>query len=213
MTTHAAVTLRDSVLRDHLFKYRVSTMSLIARGYFPHRKRPLEAARRHLQSLISCGLLTKRTIAVRDLPRLEQPTHRWRPGQPIPSVNRLCYRLEKRFAGETRPLVVFHATRQAAIRFGGRGGRLRRTHQGTHDLLCSSVFLTIRQQHPQEASDWVNEDLYGHLQNRGDKLGDAMLIRDGRPYRLIEVLGRYTAEHISDLFRDCARRELPLDLW
>lgn len=208
-----AATPREMVLRGHLLKYRASTAAQIGAAYYHDTKQPQRNARRLLDRLANEGLLQKQPLVARVLPDLLEPTWSWRPGGSLPCANRLCYQLEKRFSGESIPTTVYYATRSAATRFGGRGGRLKRTHQISHDLLCTSVYLHLEANAFQLAADWLNEDLYAGHAGAGQKLGDALLMRKGQPYRMIEVLGRYTARHLTQLFDYCVRKQLSFDLW
>ncbi|MCA9124047.1 MAG: hypothetical protein H6822_19210 [Planctomycetaceae bacterium] len=205
--------IEAAVLHGHLWKYRVSTLALLAEAYFSEGKRPRELARKVVSPLIAQGLLAELRLVIRPVPQLSKPTFVWSSGRAAPNANALSYLLEKRFGKPSVQTTVFFATRAAVRRFGGRGGQIKRSHQVSHDLACTAVYLRLEQTRPEVARDWKNEDFYAGTLKRGEKLGDALLIGPDGPYRLIEVLGRYTAKHIQALHDFSAAKELPYELW
>jgi hypothetical protein len=66
---------------------------------------------------------------------------------------------------------------------------------------------------PEEASDWVSERVYEVELSQDEKPGDARMRSQGKDYRLIEILGRYTLEHIQAIHPYCESRNLPYELW
>lgn len=206
-------TTADLILRGHLWKYRVSTLEQLGRAYFGHTKRPTERARTIVRSLVRDGLLAHTRLFVRPVVLLQRPTFVWAPGVDAPNANSLAYELEKRCATPAIQQTLYFATSAAARRLGGRGGRLKRTHQLSHDLACTNVYLHFELTQPQLAASWLNEDLYAHRLKPGQKLGDALLVGPSGPYRLVEVLGRYTAKHIQSLHDFAVKEQLPYELW
>ena len=105
------------------------------------------------------------------------------------------------------------ATSRGAKHFGGKGGKLRRPLQATHDLHVSTVYLWFLEQQPDLASAWASEDLIAPTR-RGQKLPDAMIQDEaGNPLRVIEFAGAYPPERIEKLHLDCEYRGLPYELW
>lgn len=209
----APLAMRKRILFGHLWKYRASTLAQIAAAYFSEHAQPFKSASRLLKQLTEEGLLATQTLFLRETPSIAKPTFSWRPGDQPPRSTQLAYQLEKRFSGESIPATVYYATRHAANRMGGRGGSLKRTHQLTHDLICTDVYLQLETHAPQQAADWINEDLYARFMAPGEKLGDALLVNDDGAYRMVEILGRYNAVQIDRLYQSCRARMLPFDLW
>ena len=154
-------------------------------------------------------------LSVRAHPELAlaMPVWRWSPGDADPPFGCISYRLRVRWTEPVEPTTIYVASRKTALRFAGHGGRLPHPLQATHDLHVTGVFLRLRERSPEEAALWVPEEKFAN-KRRGQKLPDAE-IQDstGHTLRVIEFGGSYPPERVRKVHEDCARRELPYELW
>jgi hypothetical protein len=175
----------------------------------------LANTRRRLKALAGAGLVRRVTVSARTLPPIEKPVVTWQPGQSAPPYGKVSYRLQERWARRAvRPTAAYTVTDRAAQLFGGRGGgELKHSLQATHDLGVAAVWLCLHCQAPAWAEAWRGEDQLAHTRV-GEKLPDAFIVSDTDEVAwAIEFGGSYDAPRVQDFHEDCARRDLPYQIW
>ena len=190
---------RYRILHGHTHQYRVSTAALLGQTEFAGAKNPTEHARRFLERERADGYLDKIQTLVCQVPAPSKPLFHWKPGEPGPNVAAICYQLEKRWKRGLQRTTLYFATRKAKHAFGGYGSPLGRIHQVGHELLLTAIFLKLQRNAPEIAESWVGEDCYKHELRPGEKPGDARLMNDDGMYRIVEVLGNYSPQHVEAL--------------
>jgi len=144
---------------------------------------------------------------------LKKPLWRWKPGEPEPPYGLLSYEARIRWTEALKPTTVYTASERSAQIYAGRGGRLSHPLQVTHDLHVSAIYLRLLKENPAEAAGWVSDNVLAPLR-RGKKLPDAEIHdADGRTVKVIEFAGSYPPERIRKVHEDCARRNVPYELW
>ncbi len=114
-----------------------------------------------------------------------------------------------------KPTRVVLAAKTANDIFGGPTSRPRfSSHHATHDLHLAEVFLLFRRLRPDDAADWLGEDI---REKSGFRLKDPdALIEhgDGRRPLVVEFGGRsYDAMHLRTFHEDCEARKRDYELW
>jgi hypothetical protein len=177
------------------------------------------AARARLARLETAGLLVKRVFPTHPLLALDAPLVVWRPGDDLPDFGSISYRLQKRWNLGTVPTTTYIATTLATKLMGGlrRGdkadGRLRHPLQATHDLHVAELYLRFLRSEPALAECWVSEEVL-QKRNPGKKASDgALLDRAGEIRLAIEFGGSYRSRRVKSFHRECARKNLPYELW
>lgn len=192
-------------------RVRLLTLSQVARGWWPERSEA--TAKQRLKQLAGARLLERTTVLASPLLELSVPVFCWHPGEAAPDFGRLSYQVQTRWTEPAVRTRVYLASRKAAARFGGVGGKLKRPLHASHDLNLSEVYVRLRGSSPERASRWLGEDQFA-AEFRGEKLPDAFLCnKDGRPEKVIEFAGRYAPERIEAFHEHCADEELPYELW
>lgn len=215
MKLRILLTARDQELLLVLTqKVRLLSLRQIAEHWFGG---DVANARRRLRQLTQAGLLTRFDVAVRPTPPLQDPVAVWQPGLPAPDVGRTAQVLRWRWMHRpVRLCATYIATAKTANAFGGKArGELKRPLQATHDLGVAAIWLRLRVVSPQLAAAWRGEDLLAHTRRGpGDKLPDAFLVdAAGEVVSVIEFGGSYDAARVQAFHADCARRQLPYQLW
>lgn len=197
-------------------KVRFFTLDQLARGWWPSTASGRRAARTTLAQLTALGYLAERCLPAHPEIPLDGPIHQWQPGVDTPDFGSLAYCLQSRWTQSLTTVVLYHATRKTAARFGGFGGRLRFPLQATHDLHVSQIYLHFREYDTTAAQDWISEEVLSSTlrPKRGDKLPDAVLAgADGRMRLVIEFGGAYDRKRVEKLHRYCDRQGVPYQLW
>ena len=204
---------REQILTGMTWKYSVVTSRQIADTYFATCKDSLRQAERFLEGMIRTGFIAKRTVMAHLLTAPNVPLFSWEIGQSPFDANAVKNVIDNRWVIELVPTTIYSATRKAVNAFGGQLAKSIQTLHICHDLYCASVYLSKEEFFPEEAADWLSERVYESHLSEHEKPGDARLRSQGEDYRLIEILGRYTLEHIQAIHPYCESRNLPYELW
>ena len=172
--------------------------------------RYLSSARRFLLPLEKAGLLAKERTLIRPLPVVREPLAI--SGTPAPDIYKMVYAIRTRFQWPAKHFSLWVATQQAVNFVGGTSPKLVLA-QATHDAHLTACYLAKLRSDPDQIADWKGEDCY--CQSRqGDKLPDALLCRNGTPYRAIESAGcSYSANRIEAFIKYCNLQQLQWELW
>ena len=198
-----------SVVRTLSVQVKYLTVEQVARGWFVDCDEPKHDATCLLESLANSDLLIEETIEVYDAPHPFRPLLEWKPGDPPPTfdrLNQLAETLGNRWSERLRPVTVFQTSRKAANSFGTTTTDSKdRSSDWSHDLFISEVLLRYRKARKSEVDDWIGEAFLPKLgfMIKGMKDPDAFLVVDGRIERVIEIGGKYTAEHLRSLHEHC----------
>ena len=199
------------VVETVLDKVPFLSLEQVARTWWPGRT--TNAARSRLRQLVAGGYLWTACVPAHPELPLTDPVIRWHPGDERPALASVAHHLEHRWTEPARPTHIYRATKKAARKFGGDGGRLGHQLHVNHDLHVATVYLLYRSLHPEFVERWVSEH---HLaaSRRHQKLPDAAL-RDarGRVCFIIEGGGAYRLRHLQPFHDDCERRGLPYEVW
>ena len=175
----------------------------------------LANARRRMRALAGVDLVERITVSARTLPPVEAPIATWQSGQPAPAFGSVAQRLQSRWLRRAvRPVAAYIATARAAQLLGGRArGELKHPLQAAHDLGLAAVWLCLRRRAPRWAAAFRSEDLLAHTR-RAQKCPDAFIVdKAGVPVWAIEFGGSYDTARVRAFHEDCARRELPYQIW
>jgi len=208
------LTARDrEILQTLTHGVRVLTLGQIARTFWVGSNGGVATARARIEILRADGLvLVERAPAHPELP-LEEPVIRWQPSEADPDYAAASYRLQSRWTGHPVMTTCISASRKAANRFGGHGGRLPREIERSHDIHLARVYLLYRLRSPELALGWIFEErLRGERKQRRERLPDALL-RNGASEKIIEFGGAYPKEKLRAFHRYCSDRELPYEVW
>lgn len=145
---------------------------------------------------------------------LEEPIIVWEVGQVSPDLGAASYRLQARFTAPLRKTQCVIATPLAGIRFGGKGGRLPRKAEQTHDVHMAALFLRYRKRYPELMKYWLSEEIIkrGRPKRKGEKLPDAIIQAPGYQ-QVVEFGGEYSKEKLISFHEYCAEKELPYEIW
>ena len=206
---------RDNEILDSLtLRVRLLSVSQVARTWWAETANPEANATERLKLLEKAGLVQRFTAMARPELPLEAPIVVWEVGQAPPDFGAASYRLQARFTAalQKRPCVI--ATRMAGARFGGKGGRLPRKAEQTHDIHMAAVFLRYRSLHPNLIEHWQSEEIIKRDRpaKKGEKLPDAM-IRTGTWDRVVEFGGEYNRDKLIAFHDYCAEKGFPYEIW
>lgn len=197
-------------------KVRFLSAEQIARTWWGTTQSVRGEARKALRALVAEGLAIERTLSAHPELLLEAAIYTWTPGDPAPNPNRAAYALRSRWTKPLQDTLVFVASRRAAERFGGVGGRIKLPLQATHDLHVATVYLHYRCTMPAAAEQWCSEEILARRSRPkpGEKLPDAVLCNAlGEPFFVVEFGGSYGADRVAKLHRYCEERGLAYELW
>ena len=143
-----------------------------------------------------------------------------RRGQQEPNFERLAYQLEKRWEQPARRLRVFWPSMEFARFFGHWTGsdNLSAPQKVSHDLLCSSVWLSYLHRFPGVALKcWTSERCLQYRsrqkgRNRSGPVPDALL-RTRQGQTAVEIGGRYTAAMLRHHCQRCIAAGYSWILW
>lgn len=173
-------------------------------------------ARRRIADLETVGLLERFDSMAHPSPPLDEPKVHWEPGDSKPDLRSLAQSLRSRWSRPLEPVSVVLASRLAAERFGGFGGRRPRPSELSHDLALGDLYLGIRARDPERARRWISEAALAQAGwgREGLVLPDAFLgsAADGDEL-VIELLGLYPHEKLEHFHDFCLGRGLAYELW
>ncbi len=209
------LTKRDhDVLETLTLKVRLLALSQIATTWWGTLSLPERASAKRLAELQKADLVVGERLAIHPLLLLERPLAIWQPDLPAPNFSKLEYACQSRWKEAPEPTWLYYASKKAAKRYGGRGGKLKKRFQRTHDVHLSEVYLHLLRERPEDAAQWISEDDPRVSRGKGEKTPDAFLIAsDGRPVRVVDFAGAYSAKRLLAFHEDCASRRLPYELW
>lgn len=151
-----------------------------------------------------------------DFPR--EPIHCQRLGEPDPDFDALEYRLRIRWNKPAKRTRVFWPTPTFARAYGMAwlgSDELDSPHKVSHDLLCSSVWLSFIASRPDLATDaWTSERELQYRTRRGQRSGpipDAIV--DDTDLLAIEIGGSYPANYLRRHAERFADAGLAWELW
>ena len=171
-------------------------------------------AAKRLSRLTRAGLLRRVDVLAQPMLSLGSPEYAWFPGDKPTAFGPLSWRLQSRWSGHPRRTAVYIATARAIDLYGGgTPGTIKNLCQVTHDLHLGAVFLTYRRRWPEQAANWLGEDLITDRRYH-QKIPDALLINDrDEPYRAVEFGGSYSARRLQAFHDHCRDCGLPYEIW
>lgn len=201
------------ILETLLRKVRVLSIPQIARTWWECNRTPDRNARDRIHRLVESGWVSVvPTLARPEIP-VSIPVCVWKPETPRPDFGAIAYRLQSRWKLPARPGSVVLATRDAARRLGGRGGRPPRVSESTHDQHLAAVYLLKRKTQPREAEAWICEDLYPReWKPRGRKVPDALVVRRSGT-KAVEWGGEYAKSKVEEFHEHCVRQGYRYEIW
>jgi len=220
------LTKRDLEIFDTLTKrVRVLSLAQVGRTWWPEAKEPARIAENRLQILVGESLLQIERAPAHPEIQIDAPVASWALGQAEPNFGAVSYQLQSRWHEHPVLTPCVSASRAAADRFGGYGGRPPRSVERTHDIHMAQVFLRFRGRHPESVRDWVFEEqvkierkLAGHRSapsqgsQPGEKLPDAFL-RSKSGTRVIEFGGAYGKDKLIAFHGYCKEHSFPYEIW
>ncbi len=207
--TNLAATALD-VLRALAVQIRFVTQEQLTRGWFYGRSNASAESMRVIEFLAHRGLIDRARIEVRDSDPVAKPLFAWRPGEPDPSPRRweqLAAHLAARWSERFTTHEVLFASPAAANFFGAKDAGTGRPCEWSHDYRLTEVYLRYRAVEPKAIACWQGELARSKWGKQVPRMKDpdAMLLDDtGTIQRIIEVAGKYSAEHLADLHNHCA---------
>lgn len=207
------MTERDEAILDTLTRrVRVLSVAQVASTWWSGSP-GIAAAKSRLRVLEGQGWLLLVGLLARPLPSLETPVVTWSPGDREPDFGAVSYRLRSRWNQPACRILAVVATDQAGSRHAGKGGRVPRASEATHDLCLSAVYLRMLEMNPKRARRWISEAmLYERGEGRDSRLPDAAIVtRAGTT--AIEFGGAYAPAKVADFHGFCADRGWEYELW
>lgn len=210
----ASMTKRDDAILETLTKrVRVLSVSQVADTWWGGQKTGVKLAKARLFELERRGMVQLLAGLARPLPKLTEPVMTWTVGDPTPDFGSVSYRLRSRWTLPARRTLVAVATADAGSRFAGKGGRVPRASELTHDLCLAGVYLKILATDPRRAKAWVSEaSLYERGEGRNSRLPDAAIVTRARR-TVIEFGGAYPPGKVADFHRYCEQHGWGYELW
>lgn len=190
---------------------------VISRRQFLSLGPPSKANGRNSRRLLShpqrSGLIKRLVVLARPAPVIDGPIATWQPGESEPDFHAVQYRAQKRLVQAVEAVTVFVGTDRLANAVGGSCGGKFNHHSVSHDLGVTAVFLYLWRTDPNLALAWQGEDVVASSR-KGQKLPDAILFNaSGEPSLVIEFIGDYPVERIRAFHVDCAKRNLPYEVY
>jgi hypothetical protein len=206
---------RDREILEALtWRVRLMSVRQVGRTWWAGATDPDGGARARLKALERAGLVQTFTAMARPELELAGPLAVWEVGQAPPDLAALSYRLMSRWAEALRQTQCAVATARAGHLFGGRGGRLPKAQEETHDLHVAGMFLRYRQLRPDLMRHWASEEIVkrGRPKVRGEKLPDAMILAPDSA-RAVEFGGEYPKEKLAAFHAYCVAEQYPYEIW
>lgn len=196
--------LATDVLVDLLTtKVRLLSLPQVTELCFVHAKEPRVIARKHLRRMEQKGLVHLLSVMTLKDMQLERPLLDWHPGEGLPDFGHISWLAEKRLSTQLSSTLVVHATKAVQAKtLGAIGSRPPRSQEITHDLMVSSVLITLMNESPVLAASWRPEDalLKDLVWEQGDfseaTIPDA-LVHDGTAEIAIDIVGRYSPKKLA----------------
>lgn len=213
-------TERDLEIFDALTKrVRVLSLAQIARTWWPTAKDATRVAENRLRVLAGENLLQIERAPAHPEIRLDAPVITWSFALGDPNFGAVSYQLQSRWRDHPVLTPCVSASKKAADRFGGYGGRPPRSVERTHDIHMAQVFLHYRLSNPDVLTDWVFEEQVkaerkrvGDRSESGEKLPDAFL-RSNSGTRVVEFGGAYGKDKLITFHRYCKEHSFPYEIW
>jgi hypothetical protein len=197
-------------------KVRLLSVEQVIDLCFLHAKNPVVIARKHLHRMERKGLVHLIPVMTLKDIRLERPLLDWHPSDGLPDFGHLSWLAEKRLSTRLSSTLVVQATKAAqAQTFGPIGSRPARSQEIMHDLMVSSVFLTLRKESQELAASWKPEDalLKELVAEQGGftavTIPDAV-VNTGNEDVAIEIIGRYSPQKLSSIHEALGRSRYQL---
>jgi hypothetical protein len=205
------ITERDrQIVGTLLKKVRVVSLGQVVMTWWGGRTTP---AARRLRRLEAGGWIIGERLLARPLLPLDAPLFVWAPGEPPPDCGHLSYRAQARWHVPAEPTLVWYAAPTAAARLGGHArGAVKNHCQVTHDLHVCELYLKLLRSGDPRAAAWVGEDVLtpGLL---GPGVPDAVLMRRGKPVRVVEFGGAYPPNRFEKFHEYCALAQITYEIW
>jgi hypothetical protein len=214
------LTVRDHEILEALTRHvRVFSLCQVARTWWSDAENPTRAAERRLHQLAGENLLSIERAPAHPELKLEAPIACWNLNAAEPNFGAVSYELQRRWHAHPVLTACVSASRLAADRLGGYGGRPPRSIERTHDIHMAQVYLLYRLRQPELLPDWVFEEqvkverrLAAGNSNHGNKLPD-VLLRTKPKTRAIEFGGAYGKDKLIAFHRYCKEQLLPYEIW
>ena len=153
------------------------------------------------------GLVLKQGCYAGEPDPLEQPLVLWRPGMDFPKCGPASYQARKRHKGLRRHQVTIYQASDKA--FDEVGKKPQRGRQIEHGLGLAWAMCHYLKQDEHTLEDWANEETL-KKEWEGGVIPDAMKTKGGI---LIDYLGDYSPERISDLVETADIARMEAHLW
>ncbi|MBA5868338.1 MAG: hypothetical protein GDA67_16720 [Nitrospira sp. CR1.3] len=137
----------------------------------------------------------------------------WQPGEPEPGWGAILQKVHQGFDRTLRSVSGIVATPLAANHFGGQA-RYPRPSEWTHDLLVSSVYLSMQRNRPDDAMAWCGEGKLAQRWHSSELVLPDALIERALPPIVIEIVGQsYTPTKLRKMHEYCRIRGWRYELW
>lgn len=187
-------------------------MEQVVRTWWPATKTSAAAVSR-LRCLEAKNLIQICAAPAHPEIELKTPIVDWSPGDAVPDFGAISYRLHTRWREHPRRTVCISATRVAAARFVGHGGRFPREVERTHDIHVAAVYLLYRLRSPELLAGWQHEEeVRLERPRRGERLPDVVLHTAVGP-RAVEFGGSYSKARLRAFHTYCEHSSLPYEVW
>ncbi len=220
------LTSRDLQILDTLTRrVRVMSIQQIARTWWAESADCTRVAQNRLRALEAEGLLHIDSAPAHPELQLEEPVARWALDERSPDFGAVSYQLQSRWREHPILTSCVSASKIAANRFGGYGGRPPRAVERTHDIHMAQVFLRYRKEHPALIKHWVFEEQVKaerkraarsaerlYVSDAGEKLPDAFL-RSPSGTKVIEFGGAYGKDKLQAFHAYCKEHSFPYEIW
>jgi hypothetical protein len=210
------LTARDTEILTALTRHvRVFSLSQIATTWWATSSTRVSENR--LKQLVTLGLIQiDHTVAHPEI-ELPGPLFTWHPGEADPHLGALSHALRSRWTEHPALTTCVSATKLAAERFGGHGGRPPRAVERTHDIHFAKVYLHYRRTQPETLAHWVFEEKIKFERKLaesgfGEKLPDALLRFPGRTHA-VEFGGAYPKDKLSAFHGYCKDQHYSYEVW
>ncbi len=181
----------------------------VIRSYMGLCEEPEKVCDGSLRFLLRAGLIERATIEVRTAGPATKPVFVWQPDWGDPDraeLEELAESLAVRWSSPFEAVEVYIASRVAANLFGVRGAGVGRPCEWSHNFRLTEVFLHYREHSPDLLTRWVGEVAVTKWGKRVKHMKDPdafLMDQRGQIERVIEVAGKYTADHLSDIHQHC----------
>ena len=208
-----ALTQRDEEILDTLSRrVRLLVLSQIATHWWKSTSSSKANAQARIRTLEQAGWVSSHVVMAHPILQMEGPLFSWSPGKTFPPYRSLSYQLVRRWNQEPIRMKTYIATSKSGHHFGGRGGKLPRNHELSHDIHLAQVFLSKWKGHGKgqgmDPELWESEELF-HAQERNLKRPDAFI----RPNTAIEMGGQYGVDKLKTFHALCEENRWDYEIW